>query len=103
MKGKALVLGGYGNFGKRIASALVRSGVPVVIAGRDLARATSFAATLPYGLAEPAAFDAQADLAPHLARINPAVVVHTCGPFQTSDYRIAQACNRCGCPCHRSR
>ncbi len=92
MKGKALILGGYGNFGKRIASALVRSGVPVVIAGRDLARATSFAATLPYGLAEPAALDAQADLAPHLTRINPAVVVHTCGPFQSSDYRIAQAC-----------
>lgn len=96
MTGKVLILGGYGNFGKRIARALASSGVPVVIAGRDAARAAAFAAELPAGLATSAAFDARRDLAAQLARIAPAAVVNTCGPFQTSDYGIAACCIEAG-------
>ena len=36
---KVLILGGYGNFGKRIAELLTRQGVTVIIAGRDRAKA----------------------------------------------------------------
>ena len=30
-----LILGGYGNFGKRIATALVKDGIGIIIAGRN--------------------------------------------------------------------
>ncbi len=99
MTGKVLILGGYGNFGKRIASALAKSGTPVVVAGRDAARAAAVAAELPAGLAEAVSFDVRQDLAAHLARIRPAAVVNTCGPFQTSDYRVAQECIAAGVHC----
>ena len=88
----ALILGGYGNFGKRIAALLTRKGVAVVIAGRDAAKAAAAAKTLPPRLAEHAAFDAKSDLARQLALLEPSVVINTCGPFQNSDYGIAETC-----------
>jgi hypothetical protein len=89
---KALILGGYGNFGKRIAELLTRKGVAVVIAGRDAAKAEAAARTLPAQLTEHAAFDAKSDLAKHLVLLKPGVVINTCGPFQNSDYGIAETC-----------
>ncbi len=89
---KALILGGYGNFGKRIAALLTRKGVAVVIAGRDGRKAEAAAKTLPPQLAEYAAFDAKLDLARQLALLKPGVVINTCGPFQNSDYGIAETC-----------
>jgi hypothetical protein len=89
---KALILGGYGNFGKRIADLLTRKGVAVVIAGRDAAKAEAAAKTLPPQLTEHAACDAKLDLARHLALLKPSVVINTCGPFQNSDYGIAETC-----------
>ena len=88
----ALILGGYGNFGKRIAGLLTRKGVAVVIAGRDAAKAEAAAKTLPPQLTGHAAFDAKSDLARHLALLKPRVVINTCGPFQNSDYGIAETC-----------
>jgi hypothetical protein len=98
LTGKVLILGGYGNFGKRIAAALTKSDVPVVIVGRDENRARAFARTLPKGLAEAAAFDVRSDLSRRLSDIRPAAVVNTCGPFQLSDYSIAEACIDAGTP-----
>ncbi len=92
MTGKVLILGGYGNFGKRIARALTASGTPVIIAGRDEGRAKAEAAALPRGLAEAVAFDVRLDLRRHLDEVQPVVVVNTCGPFQTSDYGVAKTC-----------
>jgi hypothetical protein len=89
---KALILGGYGNFGKRIAGLLTRKGVAVVIAGRDARKAEAAARTLPPQLAEYATFDAKSDLARQLALLKPSVVINTCGPFQNSDYGIAETC-----------
>ncbi len=44
---KTLILGGYGNFGARIARALARhDGIELLIAGRDAARAAALAASL---------------------------------------------------------
>jgi hypothetical protein len=88
----ALILGGYGNFGKRIAGLLTRKGVAVVIAGRDAAKAEATAKTLPPHLAQHAAIDAKSDLARHLVLLKPSVVINTCGPFQNSDYGIAETC-----------
>jgi hypothetical protein len=89
---RVLVLGGYGNFGKRIARLLTRNGVAVIIAGRDLSKADGVVRTLQQGLAEAAAFDAQTALGRQLAMSDAAVVVNTCGPFQMSDYGIARTC-----------
>lgn len=89
---KALILGGYGNFGKRIARALTGKGIPVIVAGRSSEKAEALAATLPLGHAEAAAFDINRDLTTQLARLKPAVVVNTCGPFQTSNYDVSRAC-----------
>ena len=36
MKKKALIFGAYGNFGKLISKALLKSNIPVIVAGRKL-------------------------------------------------------------------
>ncbi|HTN40379.1 MAG TPA: saccharopine dehydrogenase NADP-binding domain-containing protein [Asticcacaulis sp.] len=89
-----LILGGYGNFGKRIAMALSRHGLPLIIAGRDLSKAKALCQTLPN--ARPLRLDIHAGLAEALAREKPSVVVHTSGPFQGSDYSVAQTCIAAG-------
>jgi len=89
---KVLILGGYGNFGKRIARLLTRKGVAVIIAGRDGAKAAALANVLPSDLAEIAIFDAKSTLPAQLAILEPLVVINTCGPFQNADYGIARAC-----------
>ncbi len=91
MRRRVLILGGYGNFGKRIARALVRAEVPVIIAGRDRVKAAALGRDLG-SLAEIAEFDVNVRLSEQLALLKPCVVINTCGPFQTSDYRIAQCC-----------
>jgi hypothetical protein len=88
---KVLVLGGYGNFGKRISVALAASGVSTIIAGRDLPKAKALCAEIG-AKAEPLQCDANAGLADVLHSLKPCAVVNTCGPFQTADYGVAQAC-----------
>ena len=38
---KVLVLGGYGNFGRRISEALLKANIPVTIAGHNIDKANS--------------------------------------------------------------
>jgi len=87
-----LVLGGYGNFGKRIAELLVRQGIEVTIAGRDGARAEASVAALGAPDIKIAIFDIERDLAGALEGIAPAVVIDTVGPFQQRGYDAARAC-----------
>jgi hypothetical protein len=88
---KVLILGGYGNFGKRIASALAKANVPVIIAGRDMHKADRLRRNIG-DRAEAVSFDANTELAQQLAQLQPCAVINTCGPFQTADYRIARTC-----------
>ena len=94
----ALILGGYGNFGKRIAAGLARHGVSLTIAGRHLEKAEVLARQLRadnrQGAINSASVDAEQNLDAALLSLRPAVVVNTCGPFQGKDYRVAQACIR---------
>lgn len=94
MSGEVLILGGYGNFGKRIATALSRHNVPVIIAGRDWTKAEALAASLPGARA--LRLDINADFVDALKLDQPSVVIHTCGPFQGSDYAVARACIAAG-------
>lgn len=93
-KNEILILGGYGNFGKRIARALSRYGLPLVVAGRDLAKAEALCRELPK--ARPLRLDIHSGLAEILMTEKPSVVVHTSGPFQDSDYSVARACLAAG-------
>ena len=93
MTNDVLILGGYGNFGKRIAAALTRHGIPVTIAGRDAGKAAALANELQQ---RSLAFDVHNDLADVLSREQPRVVVNTCGPFQGADYGTARACISAG-------
>ncbi len=91
MNRKVLILGGYGNFGKRIAQALVKAHIPIVIVGRNRIKAEILVSELG-SPAQAAIFDVKQDLAKQLSIIQPCAVVNTCGPFQTSDYHVAETC-----------
>lgn len=98
--GKVLILGGYGNFGKRIAEALVWSNVPVIIAGRDLSKAQALADRLKAMVlgakVETAFINIDDGLIKALKNLSPQVVVNTVGPFQGQDYHVARACIAAG-------
>lgn len=91
---RVLVIGGYGGFGARLARRLAGDGWTVLVAGRSLARAQAFAATLPAALG--LAADRTGDLAPALALHRPLLVVDAAGPFQGSSYAVADACIAAG-------
>ncbi len=85
-----MVLGGYGNFGKRIVSALVAKGIEVQIVGRNLENATKLANELGGEFATPLCFDVSCDLADALRMHKPLVLVNTVGPFQAQGYEVAR-------------
>jgi len=94
---RVALLGGYGNFGGYIARALASdAGIELIVCGRDLAKAMHFADSL--GAANPAraAVVDIDDAALALAAIAPHLVIHTVGPFQRQDYRVAEAAIACG-------
>jgi len=94
---KALVLGGYGNFGARICRALAPDAdIDLLIGGRDLERATAFAQSLG-GNARGVRVDAESpDLAQGLGYLGVDLVIHTAGPFQNQGYRVPQAAAAAG-------
>lgn len=96
MPGQVLILGGYGNFGKRIAELLVKQRIPVTIAGRDERKAAACCSTLSSEWAGYAIFDIKDNLKGKLEKLKPAAVINTCGPFQNSDYSVAEQCIDCG-------
>jgi hypothetical protein len=94
---RVLVLGGYGNFGGYVCRALAGDPrIRLVVAGRSQAKAAAFAASLgAAGPAEAVAVDI-ADPAAAMAACKPDLVIHTVGPFQRQDYRVAEAAIACG-------
>lgn len=93
---KILILGGYGNFGSRISTALAKANIAIIIAGRNRNKAESLAQNLsktyPNCSVEIATFDVKSDLANQLQKLNPTVLINTAGPFQNSDYSVAETC-----------
>jgi hypothetical protein len=91
----ALVLGGYGNFGKRIVRGLARHGVRVVVSGRNAEKAEALARTIEGFRGDVARLDIHdSAFGEQLAALAPSVVVNTCGPFQTANYDVAHTCIR---------
>jgi len=95
---KILVLGGYGNFGKRICESLAKqSGICLLIAGRNLDKADSLCKSLRANNSavdiQPVVLDIFDPRFPEqLKAIQPFLVIHTSGPFQGQDYRVPIAC-----------
>ncbi len=94
-----MVLGAYGFFGSRIATALARNPrVQLVLVGRDLHKATALAYQL--GLTSSHARRADAAdprLGSWLRKLGIDVLIHTAGPFQEQDYSVARAAIEAGC------
>lgn len=90
---RILIIGGYGNFGSYIARALADDpSIVLLIGGRSKAKADAFAQSL--NSANPAhgcSIDIDSDLARALGRIKPDMVIHSTGPFQSQNYRVAEA------------
>ncbi|ROS02050.1 saccharopine dehydrogenase-like NADP-dependent oxidoreductase [Sinobacterium caligoides] len=99
---RVLILGGYGNFGKRIAESLSSlQGITVVIAGRDAEKAARLCAELSAknlaATLEAAVVDTgSAQFVEQLRALSTDLVIHTGGPFQGQDYRVAEACLQLG-------
>ncbi|HEY3179549.1 MAG TPA: saccharopine dehydrogenase NADP-binding domain-containing protein [Casimicrobiaceae bacterium] len=93
---RVVVLGGYGHFGARIARTLARdAGMEVTVVGREPARAVDTAAAIALDCGnrvDAAAFDVTArDIGARLRSLEPNLVIHTCGPFQSRDHGVARA------------
>ncbi|MBC7601631.1 MAG: saccharopine dehydrogenase NADP-binding domain-containing protein [Ramlibacter sp.] len=98
---RVLVLGGYGFFGARLVRRLaLQDGLHILVAGRSIDAANALVASVrPTSTSslEGAAVDAMsATFLAQLRELRPSVVVHTAGPFQSQDYRVAQACIAAG-------
>lgn len=98
---KVVVLGGYGNFGKRIVENLADiEGITLLIAGRNINKSSALVKKLnatSVAKLEPLVIDIFADdFKEQLAAISPYLVIHTSGPFQGQDYRVPKACIECG-------
>ncbi|UXD88121.1 saccharopine dehydrogenase family protein [Thalassolituus hydrocarboniclasticus] len=92
-----VVLGGYGNFGKRICETLAQdSGIRLLCCGRHSDKARALVAQLqPSAKAELQAVVLDinaADFRAQLQDLTPFLVIHTGGPFQGQNYRVAEAC-----------
>lgn len=94
---RVLVLGGYGNFGSYVCRALAGNNrIQLIVAGRSGAKARAFAEGLDAANpAESAAIDIRSPSGT-MAHCKPALVIHTVGPFQGQDYRVAEAAIACG-------
>jgi len=96
---RVLIIGGYGNFGSFIVRWLAQdANLQLIIAGRSIRKAEKLAAGLDAAHKPGAiALDINTDLTAPLAAINPDIVIHTSGPFQSQDYDVAKACIAQGC------
>jgi hypothetical protein len=96
----AVVLGGYGTFGRLVSASLAKHAkVRVLVAGRNEVAAAALCRTLGTN-AQPCVLDCAApDFAQRLVNLSPAVVVDTVGPFQARNYSVARACIEAGAHC----
>lgn len=99
MDSRILLIGATGTFGSRFAALLATfTNIEVVLAARGLTALNQLRDSLVYqnptALISVRQFDrSRAD---SMAEIAPWLVIDTAGPFQESDYSVAQAAIRCG-------
>lgn len=98
---RILILGGYGNFGKRITETLSKiAGITLLVAGRNQHKAETVCNLLANQPAKcaPVVIDIyHDDFSGQLKSLQADLVIHTGGPFQGQDYRVPDACIEAGC------
>lgn len=96
---RILIIGGYGNFGSFITKSLAKEpNIQVIIAGRSLKKAQDLASNIStFNPAECVELDINLLSTEVLSKINPNIVIHTSGPFQSQSYDVAKACMNLGC------
>jgi hypothetical protein len=92
-----LVLGGYGNFGKRVCQGLANdAGISLWVAGRHEANAKALA-TMLGGQVQAVGIDHRSpSFVPTLRALGIRLVIHTAGPFQSQAYDVALAAAAAG-------
>ncbi len=95
---RVLLIGASGVFGSRIARELANDPrFRLIIAGRQMASLTALQELLDDPSVRLVVLDVDApDLAASIATLQPQLVIHAAGPFQSQDYRVAEACLACG-------
>ena len=95
---RVLLIGATGVFGSRIARRLsCDPRFEVIFAGRHRGALDELVAASGASNVSTATLDVEAaDLFRVLARLQPQLVIHTAGPFQERDYRVAEARLDCG-------
>jgi NAD(P)-dependent dehydrogenase (short-subunit alcohol dehydrogenase family) len=99
---KIVVIGATGHFGGRICRRIVgEKNTELVVTSRSDARARLFADELreldPDATVHAASLNQSSpDFESALNILRPDIVVHTAGPYQDQDYRVAKACIDCG-------
>ena len=92
------VLGGYGTFGRRLVLSLLDDGIAVLAVGRRKealhALIQEVKATKPDAVIDGLVCDVEKNLQILWQHSGIQVVINTCGPFQLTDYAIADACIR---------
>ena len=96
---RVVVIGATGVFGSRVARRLARDArFELVLAGRRREALEALRVTLEDPSARIAVLDTgAARFADDLAALRAQLVIHTAGPFQGQDYRVAEACLDAGC------
>lgn len=96
---RVLIIGGYGNFGSFITETLAKeANIQVIIAGRTLYKAKKLALRIESKHpAEYVEIDINQLTTNSLVAINPDIVIHTSGPFQSQSYDVAELCINQGC------
>jgi len=95
---KIFVLGGYGNFGKRLCLFLANDpALEIVVGGRDLTKIEKLIEEIkiknPQAVIEGNQIDWQETAFKEKLKATGAhILVHSAGPFQQQDYTVAQAC-----------
>ncbi|HEX4268781.1 MAG TPA: saccharopine dehydrogenase NADP-binding domain-containing protein [Steroidobacteraceae bacterium] len=94
-----LVLGGYGFFGHRISASLAADpSIRLLVGGRRRDRALEIVRQLGLGAEQALAIDANhSDFRRLLEESGAEILIHTAGPFQQQDYRVARAAIEAGC------
>jgi hypothetical protein len=98
---RIVVIGGTGNFGARICARLLgEPNTELIVTSRSAAKAELYAGELcarrPDAMVSAAALDQSAeDFEESLTRLGADMVIHTAGPYQGQDYRVARACIEC--------
>ncbi len=97
-----VVLGGYGNFGKKIASQLIDLPIDIVIAGRNSEKAKAMVTQLALVEGQQAMLTAKQldvtdkDFKQQLKSLRPFLTIHTSGPYQQLSQQqtewVANAC-----------